>query len=103
MSERAFFENPAWLLVGFELLKEHAGYPRDYLLRRLKENGALKKKMATDADAMVDGWASYWRWWGDGDCERLLVRAQREGIRSYAGRVARLQATFAEAARSRQG
>ena len=90
MSERAFFENPAWLLVGFELLKEHAGYPRDYLLRRLKENGALKKKMATDADAMVDGWASYWRWWG-------------EGIRSYAGRVARLQATFAEAARSRQG
>eukprot|EP00439_Symbiodinium_sp_Y106_P034472 s4375_g4.t1 len=83
--------------------EEHAGYPRDYLLRRLKENGALKKKMATDADAMVDGWASYWRWWGDGDCERLLVRAQREGIQSYAGRVARLQATFAEAARSRQG
>ena len=82
--------------MGFELLKEHAGYPRDYLLRRLKENGALKKKMATDADAMVDGW-------GDGDCERLLVRAQREGIRSYAGRVARLQATFAEPARSRQG
>ena len=44
---RTFFENPAWLLVGFDLLKEHAGYKRDDLLPRLRESGVLERKMAT--------------------------------------------------------
>ena len=42
----AFFEDPSWLAFGFNLLKDQAGYQRDHLLPRLKENGALEKKMA---------------------------------------------------------
>eukprot|EP00439_Symbiodinium_sp_Y106_P008397 s1962_g1.t1 len=30
VSEKAFFEGPSWLAEGFELLKQWAGYRRDY-------------------------------------------------------------------------
>ena len=47
VSERAFFENPAWLLVivGFELLKVARRLPAG-LTCSPKENGVLEKKMA---------------------------------------------------------
>ena len=69
VSEAAFFENPAWLKVGFELLQWLATFSRDYLLPKLKPSFAVfEKKMA-------------------------------EYARSYGGRVAKLQLKFAVAAR----
>ena len=38
---------------GFNLLKEHASYKRDYLMPRLKSDGGLEPKPACYADAMV--------------------------------------------------
>ena len=47
VSEAAFFENPAWLKVGFELLQWLATFSRDYLLPKLKPSFAVfEKKMA---------------------------------------------------------
>ena len=34
ISEHAFFVKSGWLKVGFDLLKQHANYKRDYLMRR---------------------------------------------------------------------
>ncbi|CAE7506608.1 unnamed protein product, partial [Symbiodinium pilosum] len=71
VSEAAFFENPAWLKVGFELLQWLATFGRDYLLPKLKPNFVVfEKKMGSDTYA-----------------------------RSYGGRVAKLQLKFAVAAR----
>ena len=53
VSEKAFFEDPSWLAEGFELLKQWAGYKRDYLLPRIKGDGTLERKMASYADAMA--------------------------------------------------
>ena len=54
VSEAAFFENPAWLKVGFELLQWLATFSRDYLLPKLKPNFAVfKKKMAECADVVT--------------------------------------------------
>ena len=36
VSEAAFFENPDWLKIGFELLQWLATFSRDYLLPKLK-------------------------------------------------------------------
>ena len=46
-------EDPSWLAEGFELLKQWAGYKRDYLLPRIKGDGILERKMASYADAMA--------------------------------------------------
>ena len=54
VSEAAFFENPAWLKVGFELLQWLATFGRDYLLPKLKPNFAVfEKKMAEYADVVA--------------------------------------------------
>ena len=54
VSEAAFFENPAWLKVGFELLQWLATLGRDYLLPKLKANFAVfEKKMAEYADVVA--------------------------------------------------
>ena len=54
VSEAAFFENPAWLKVGFELLQWLATFGRDYLLPKLKPNFAVfAKKMAEYADVVA--------------------------------------------------
>ena len=54
VSEAAFFENPAWLKVGFELLQWLATFGRDYLLLKLKSNFAIfEKKMAEYADVVA--------------------------------------------------
>ena len=53
ISERAFFACSGWLATGFNLLKVHANYKRDYLLPRLGSEGQLERKMAVYADAMV--------------------------------------------------
>ena len=54
VSEAAFFENPAWLRVGFELLQWLATFGRDYLLPKLKPNFAVfEKKMAEYADVVA--------------------------------------------------
>ena len=42
--EAAFFENPAYLKVGFELLQWLATFGRDYLLPKLKPNFAVFQK-----------------------------------------------------------
>ena len=39
--------------MGFDLLRTHANYKRDYLLPRLNQDGLLEKKPASYADAMV--------------------------------------------------
>ena len=44
VSEAAFFESPAWLKVGFELLQWLATFGRDYLLPKLKPNFAVFEK-----------------------------------------------------------
>ncbi|CAE7707699.1 unnamed protein product, partial [Symbiodinium microadriaticum] len=53
ISEHAFFVKSAWLKEGFDLLKQHASYKRDYLMPRLKSDGGLEPKPAGYADAMV--------------------------------------------------
>ena len=54
VSEAAFFENPAWLKVGFELLQWLATFSRDYLLPKLKPSFAVfEKKMAEYADVVA--------------------------------------------------
>ena len=53
ISEYAFLPRRSWLQEGFSLLKQHANYKRDYLMPRLKADGALEPKPASYADAMV--------------------------------------------------
>ena len=54
VSEAAFFENPAWLKVGFELRQWLATFGRDYLLPKLKPNFAVfEKRMAEYADVVA--------------------------------------------------
>ena len=54
VSEAAFFENPAWLKIGFELLQWLATFGRDCLLPKLKPNFAVfEKKMAEYADVVA--------------------------------------------------
>ena len=54
MSEAAFFENPDWLKIGFELLQWLATFSRDYLLPKLKSDFAVfEKKMAEYADVVA--------------------------------------------------
>ena len=50
ISEYAF--KRSWLQEGFSL-RQHANYKRDYLMPRLKADGALEPKPASYADAMV--------------------------------------------------
>ena len=38
VSEKAFFANPDWLKVGFDLLKSYVCCPRDYMVPKLKSN-----------------------------------------------------------------
>ena len=130
VSEKAYFAKPAWVKVGFDLLQLHVRYKRDYLVSGLKGNGALDNRMASYADAMVAtaGLLSaiqlpqvtqgYWTEHSERAViptglsvleappsdKDILGRWKSEGsdtyARSYGGRVARLQAVFAEAARS---
>ena len=53
VSEKAYFAKPTWIKTGFDLLQCHVLYKRDYLVPRLKGNGALDNRMASYADAMV--------------------------------------------------
>ena len=53
ISEHAYFLRSTWLGVGFDLLRTHAEYKRDYLLPRLNQDGLLERKPASYADAMV--------------------------------------------------
>ena len=127
VSEAAFFENPAWLKVGFELLQWLATFGRDYLLPKLKPNFAVfEKKMAEYADMVAVSAAILQRagipaiaqgFWTEhsersvlptglsvlgvtGPEKDLLERWKPEG-RSYGGKVivANLQLKFAVAAR----
>ena len=43
ISEHAYFLRSTWLRVGFDLLRTHANYKRDYLLPRLNQDGLLEK------------------------------------------------------------
>ena len=52
VSEHAFFMKSAWLKEGFSLLKQHAGYKRDYLMPRLNADGGLEQKPAGYAGAI---------------------------------------------------
>ena len=40
--EHAFFVKSGWLKEGFALLKQHAGYKRDYLMPRLNADGVWR-------------------------------------------------------------
>ena len=130
VSEVAFYEDARWISVGFNLLKENAGYKRDYLLPRLRSDMVgLDRKMASYGDVVVATAAvlarigipaavqGYWTEHsersilptalailGVTDSEKdILARWKPEGsdtyVRSYGGRVARLQASYATAAR----
>ena len=129
ISERGYLARSGWLATGFNLLKDHAGYKRDYLLPRLGSDGRLERKMAGYADAMVATAAlltamglpgvvqGFWTEHSERAIlptalslqdvapqdKDLLGRWKPEGSDTYArafgGRVARLQAQFARAAR----
>ena len=129
ISEFAFFVKSGWLREGFSLLKQHASYKRDYLMPRLKADGELEPKPAGYADAMVATAGllavlglplevqGYWTEHSERSVlptalslqdipphdKDLLGRWKPEGsdvyARSFGGRVARLQALFAEVAR----
>ena len=53
VSERAYFAKPGWTKTGFDLLQFHVRYKRDYLMPRMKGDGALDNRMARYGDAMV--------------------------------------------------
>ena len=53
VTEKAFFANPDWLKVGFDLLKSYVCYPRDCLVPRLKSDGELGRSIAGYGDALV--------------------------------------------------
>ena len=73
ISEHAYFLRSTWLKVGFDLLRTHANYKRDYRRPRPKQDGLLEKKPASYAD----GWtAGHPRATAGG--AGLLDRAQRE-------------------------
>ena len=127
ISEYAFFVRSGWLREGFSLLKQHASYKRDYLMPRLKAD--VEPKPANYADAMVATAGllatlglplevqGYWTEHSERSVlptalslqdipphdKDLLGRWKPEGsdvyARSFGGRVARLQALFAEVAR----
>ena len=40
ISEKAFIWDKSWIYTGFQLLKQHAGFERDYLLPKLTDNWA---------------------------------------------------------------
>ena len=133
VSERAYFAKPAWIKTGFDLLQFHVRYKRDYLMPRLKGNGALDNRMASYGDAMVatagllgamnlpQVTQGYWTEHSERAViptnlsvleappvdKDILGRWKPEGsdtyARSYGGRVARLQAAFAAAARPLRG
>ena len=63
ISEHAFFVKSSWLKEGFNLLKEHASYKRDYLMPRLRSDGGLEPKPAGYADAMVATAGLLWGYW----------------------------------------
>ena len=115
--------------MGFDLLRTHTNYKRDYLLPRLNQDGLLEKKQASYADAMVATAGllgilglplevqGYWTEHSEMSVlptglslmevppqdKDLLGRWKPEGsdtyARTFAGRAARLQALFAKVAR----
>ena len=51
ISEKAFIWDKSWIYTGFQLLKQHAGFERDYLLPKLTDNWAgFQRKFATYQD-----------------------------------------------------
>ena len=52
-SERAYFVKLGWLKAGLDLLEFHVRYKRDYLMPRMKGDGALDNRMASYGDATV--------------------------------------------------
>ena len=127
ISEHAYFLRSTWLRVGFDLLRTHANYKRDYLLPRLNQDGLLEKKRASYADAMVATAGllgilglplevqGYWTEHSERSVlptglSLMEVPPQDKDLlgstptldtyaRTFAGRVARLQALFAKVAR----
>ena len=119
ISEHAYFLRTTWLRVGFDLLRTHANYKRDYLLPRLNQDGLLEKKPASYADAMVAAAGllgilglplevqGYWTEHSERSVlptglSLMEVPPQDKDLlgrwkpdRTFAGRVARLQALFA--------
>ena len=53
VSEKAYFVRAGWIKTGFDLLQFHVRYKRDYLMPRMKGDGALDNRMASYGDAMV--------------------------------------------------
>ena len=51
VSEHAFISNPLWLKTGFDLIRKHAPFERDYLLPKLNDEwSAFRKTMASYND-----------------------------------------------------
>ena len=51
VSEHAFISSPFWLKTGFDLIKQHASFDRDYLLPKLNENwSGFRRIMALYGD-----------------------------------------------------
>eukprot|EP00435_Cladocopium_sp_Y103_P068936 s20_g32.t1 len=51
ISENAFISSPFWLKTGFDLLRQHASFDRDYLLPKLNEGwSGFRRIMATYGD-----------------------------------------------------
>ena len=105
VGEKAYFAKTGWLKAGFDLLQYHVHYKRDYLILRMKGDGdgALDNRMASYGYGMVacfgriatcDGPATLGT-----QGTALLDRAFRPSGGSPGGRVARLQAIFANMAR----
>ena len=113
VSEAAFFENPDWLKIGFELLQWLATFSRDYLLPKLKPDFAVfEKKMAEYADVVAVSPRAFrevracyrigspGRQWAREGPPGEVPEGSDTYARSYEGRVAKLQLKFA-LARSR--
>ena len=51
ISECAYVSSPFWLKTGFDLIKQHASFERDYLLPKLKDEwSGLRRIMALYGD-----------------------------------------------------
>ena len=119
VSEKAYFAKPTWIKTGFDLLQFHVRYKRDYLVPTASYADAMVATAGLlSAMQLPQVTQGYWTEHSgraviptglsvleappsDKD---ILGRWKPEEsdtyARSYGGRVARLQAVFAEAARS---
>ena len=64
ISEHAYFLRTTWLRVGFDLLRTHANYKRDYLLPRAKSGRSPREEAGPAMRTLWWRRRDCWAFWG---------------------------------------